>query len=74
VDERSLRAVLRRFRRPPPEPALSLAPRSAYEAVTRQQVEDLRQELHELRTRVNALLFGIAATFLAVVVDVVMRR
>lgn len=74
MDGRSLRMVLRRFRRPPGESTLTLAPRSAFEAVTRQQVDDLRQELHELRTRVNALLFGIAATFLAVVADLAVRR
>lgn len=71
-----LHEALRRFRRPPqpPELPLSLGPRSAFEAVTRQQVEDLRRELYDLRNRVNALLFGIAATFLAVLVDLAVRR
>lgn len=76
MERPNLGEALRRWRRPPQsgESSLSLAPRSTFEAVTRQQVEDLRRELHELRNRVNALLFGIAATFLAVLVDLAVRR
>lgn len=73
MERDTLRAVLRRFR-PRAQPPLNLTPQSAFEAVTRQQVEDLRQEVHELRNRVNALLFSIAATFVAVLVDLAVRR
>ncbi|MBI4507353.1 MAG: hypothetical protein HY691_17625 [Chloroflexi bacterium] len=76
MERPNLGEVLRHWRRArqPTDAALSLAPRSTFEAVTRQQVEDLRRELSELRNRVNALLFGIAATFLAVLVDLAVRR
>jgi hypothetical protein len=50
--------------------AVVLAPGSAFEAVTRQMVEDLAREIGEIKGRLNGLLFMAAG---AIVVDVVMR-
>jgi len=50
--------------------AVDMRPGSAYEAVTRQMVEGLERELHEIRQRLDGLLFMVAG---ALVVDVVLR-
>lgn len=55
-------------------PVVKADPCSAYEMVTRQMVEDLAKELGEVRGRVNALLFGMAATFVAILIDIALRR
>ena len=39
-----------------------MAPGSTYEAVTRQALEDLRAQVERVEARLNALLFGVAAT------------
>lgn len=59
----------------PPEPALrgttiSLEPSSAYEAVTRQMVVSLGDDLREIKARLNGLLFMVAGSLL---VDVALR-
>jgi hypothetical protein len=47
-----------------------MRPGSAYEAVTRQMVEGLADDLKEIRGRLNGLLWMVAA---AILLDVVMR-
>jgi hypothetical protein len=49
---------------------VELRPGSAYEAVTRQMVEGLAEDLKEIRGRLNGLLWMVAG---AIVLDVVMR-
>src|SRR5437763_548388 len=49
---------------------VELRPASAYEAVTRQMVESLRDDLHEIKGRLNGLLFMVAGT---VLLDVALR-
>jgi hypothetical protein len=53
----------------PPEP-IDLRPATAYEVVTRQMVESLAAELHEIKTRLNSLLFMMAG---AIVLDILGR-
>jgi len=43
---------------------VSLEPASAYEAVTRQMVLALTEELREIKTRLNGLLFMVAGSLL----------
>ena len=50
--------------------SVDLAPGSAYEALTRQMVEALTEELDEIKGRLNGLLFMVAG---AIVIDVVLR-
>jgi len=59
-----LRAEVRRWRTAPAREAIDLGPASAHEAVTRQMVEGVREELREVRGRVNALLFLVAGSAL----------
>lgn len=49
---------------------VALGPGTIYEAVTRQMVEGLTEELREIKGRLNGLLFLVAG---AMVVDVVLR-
>ncbi len=49
---------------------VSLEPASAYEAVTRQMVLGLSEELREIKSRLNGLLFMVAGS---VLLDVVLR-
>ena len=49
---------------------VTLGPGTVYEAVTRQMVEGLTEELREIKGRLNGLLFLVAG---AMVVDVVLR-
>jgi hypothetical protein len=44
---------------------LDESPRSVYEIVTRQMLEGLRDDLSEVKGRVNALLWLLAGTILA---------
>jgi hypothetical protein len=48
----------------PPRPTISLEPATAYEAVTRQMVVALTEELREIKTRLNGLLFMVAGSLL----------
>ena len=68
-DERTevLREQVRRFRS---GAGVELRPLSAYEAVTRQMVEALADELREIKGRVNGLLWMVAG---AILLDVVLR-
>jgi hypothetical protein len=66
VDE--LKAEVERLRRP--KAGVGMEPATAYEAVTRQMVEGLRDELREIRGRINGLLFIMVGT---VVTEVAMR-
>lgn len=49
---------------------ISLEPASAYEAVTRQMVLSTSEEMREIKTRLNGLLFMVAGSLL---LDVAMR-
>jgi hypothetical protein len=49
---------------------VSLEPASAYEAVTRQMVLSLGEELKEIKARLNGLLFMVAGS---VLLEVVLR-
>lgn len=49
-----------------------LGPASVYEAVTRQMVVGLAEELREIKTRLNGLLFMVAGSVLLEVVTRVM--
>lgn len=77
MGEGRLRAAVGRLLRKrarPEAPAVSPDPCCAYEMVTRQMAEDLARELGEVRGRVNALLFGMAATFVGILIDIALRR
>ncbi|MFT4039766.1 MAG: hypothetical protein QM692_16415 [Thermomicrobiales bacterium] len=45
-------------------PGVSLDPASAYEAVTRQMVVGLQEDLREIKGRLNGLLFLVAGSVL----------
>ncbi len=64
----ALRDEVRRLRdRAPaasPATGIDLGPASAHEAVTRQMVEGVREDLREVRGRVNALLILVAGSAL----------
>lgn len=49
---------------------VSLEPASAYEAVTRQMVTAMNEELKEIKARLNGLLFMVAGS---VLLDVALR-
>ena len=49
---------------------VDLSPASAYEAVTRQMVEALADDLREIKSRLNGLLWMVAS---AIVIDLVIR-
>jgi len=49
---------------------IDLKPASAYEAMTRQMVEHLQEDLREIKGRLNGLLWMVAGT---VLVDVVSK-
>ncbi|MGH2615543.1 MAG: hypothetical protein ACRDJC_09915 [Thermomicrobiales bacterium] len=51
-------------------PTVSLEPASAYEAVTRQMVVAVNEELREIKARLNGLLFMVAGS---VLLDVALR-
>jgi hypothetical protein len=65
--EAALREQVRRLRE---RPGIELKPAGAYEAVTRQMVESLAEELREIKNRVGNLIWMIVA---AIVIDVVLR-
>lgn len=67
MTEAELRARLQRLRS---APAAEVKPPSAYEAVTRQMVEALAEDLREIKGRLNGLLWMVAG---AIVLDVVLR-
>jgi len=68
--EIEVRETVRRMRERSSSPGLEMRPGSAYEAVTRQMVEGLGEDLREIRGRLNGLLWMVAG---AIVLDVVMR-
>jgi hypothetical protein len=51
-------------------PGVELTPSSAYEAVTRQMVEALAEDLAEIKGRLNGLLWMMAS---AIAIDVLAR-
>lgn len=51
-------------------PAVDLSPTSAYEVVTRQMVEALRDDLTEIKGRLNGLIVMVAG---AMVVNILLR-
>ena len=54
----------------PRRETVSLEPASAYEAVTRQMVLGVSEELREIKARLNGLLFMVAGSLL---LDVALR-
>jgi len=81
----AFRAEIQRLRRPrreggPSDPdetlsggpggGIDLGPASVYEAITRQMVESLRDELREIKSRLNTLLFMMIG---AIMVELAMR-
>lgn len=81
----ALRAEMQRLRRPrhegaTPDPGgkpsggpaggIELGPASVYEAITRQMVDSLRDELREIKSRLNTLLFMMIG---AIMVELAMR-
>ncbi|MBI2862600.1 MAG: hypothetical protein HYX89_07255 [Chloroflexi bacterium] len=70
-----LRQALRRLaHRGSPRPPLNAEPCCPFGLVLRQRVDDLDRELGEVRGRVNALLLGVVATFISVVVEMLVGR
>lgn len=63
----ALRESIRRLR---DQPGVELKPAGAYEAVTRQMVEALADDLREIKNRVGGLVWMVVA---AIVIDVVLR-
>lgn len=60
-----LKAEVRRLRENRSKPAgIDMEPASAYEAVTRQMVEGVRDELREIRGRINSLIFLLVGTMI----------
>ena len=57
-------------RRQPERERVNLEPASAYEAITRQMVDDLVRELSAVRTRLDSLFYIVVGS---VVVDVFVR-
>lgn len=57
-------------REPPHRETISLEPASAYEAITRQMVLSLSEELREIKSRLNGLIFMVAGSLL---LDVALR-
>jgi hypothetical protein len=57
-----LKAEIRRLRGQPA--GIDMEPASAYEAVTRQMVEGVRDELREIRGRINGLIFLLTGTMI----------
>jgi hypothetical protein len=56
---------------PPPSPEpIDLRPASAYEAITRQMVESLDDDLREIKARLNGLIFMMVG---AIVLDIIGR-
>lgn len=60
---------LRAPEQPDPEP-VDLRPANIYEAITRQMVESLQSEIHEIRGRLNSLIFMMIG---AILLDVFFR-
>jgi hypothetical protein len=52
---------------------IDTGPSSTYEVVTRHMVTDLAEELREIRTRINALIFTLIGGILLDVLDRVTR-
>ncbi len=50
--------------------ALDPRPRSVHEVITRQMVETLQTDLHEIKNRLNGLLFAVVGAF---AIDVALR-
>lgn len=55
---------------PPEPPIITLGPATTYEAVTRQMVSAIEDDLREIKTRLNGLLFLVAG---AVLTDLALR-
>lgn len=49
---------------------IDVRPANAYEAVTRQMVEDLQEDLREIKGRLNTLLFAIVG---GMAIDIITR-
>lgn len=53
-----------RRRRPAVPPPLDLEPATAYEAITRQKVESLEDDLREIKSRVDTIFYLVIGSIL----------
>jgi hypothetical protein len=58
------RVITPRTRRPPAPPPLDLEPATAYEAMTRQKVESLEEDLREIKSRVDTIFYLVIGSIL----------
>jgi hypothetical protein len=58
-----------RIRKAMQQTPLDLAPRNAYEALTRAQVEDLEKRVAELSGRVNGLIWSIVVLVVLTMIE-----
>jgi hypothetical protein len=68
-----VRRVVRDESRPPQHDVLDEKPHSVYEIVTRQMLADLREDVAEVKGRVNALLWLLAGAIFVEFVSRLMR-
>ncbi len=59
----------RRFEPPHDHDPLDLRPATAFEAITRQMVESLTEELREIKSRLNGLIFMMVGAILLEIVS-----
>ena len=58
------RVITSRKRRPTSPPPLDLEPATAYEAITRQKVDALEEDLHEIKSRVDTIFYLVIGSIL----------
>jgi hypothetical protein len=58
------RVITPRKRRPTSSPPLDLEPATAYEAMTRQRVESLEDDLREIKSRVDTIFYLVIGSIL----------
>lgn len=58
------RVITPRTRRPASAPPLDLEPATAYEAMTRQKVESLEEDLREIKSRVDTIFYLVIGSIL----------
>lgn len=58
------RVVTPRKRRPTSPPPLDLEPATAYEAMTRQKVDSLEEDLREIKARVDTIFYLVIGSIL----------
>lgn len=58
------RIIAPRRRRPVPSPPIDLEPATAYEAITRQKVDALEEDLREIKSRVDTIFYLVIGSIL----------